>query len=449
MQSFNPYTNKVIFNYKEDSFEDIANKLAASQTAFDSWKKTTFSERATLFLKLAEIILEDKIALATIITSEIGKPIKQSLAEVEKCAWVCRYYAENAKETLKDKHIATDASSSFVRYAPLGVVLAIMPWNYPFWQYFRFISPNLMAGNVGVLKHASNVSGSALAIEGLFNKAGFPKNVSQTLLVSSKNTHKIIENKIVKAVTLTGSLKAGSEVASLSGKLIKKTVLELGGNNALIVFEDTDIENAVNTIINARYQNAGQSCIAGKRLLVHENIVEEIVSKLITKVSKLKFLNPLEENAEIGVLATEQFAQELENQMNRSIAQGAKLVLGGKRDKAFFEPTILTNVTNDMAVFKEETFGPLLAVTTFKTDKEAITLSNDSDFGLGVSIFTKDNNRISTMINELEEGAVFVNELVKSDPRLPFGGIKKSGYGRELSTDALFEFMNVKTVYVK
>jgi succinate-semialdehyde dehydrogenase/glutarate-semialdehyde dehydrogenase len=286
MQSFNPYTNKVIFNYKEDSFEDIANKLAASQTAFDSWKKTTFSERATLFLKLAEIILEDKIALATIITSEIGKPIKQSLAEVEKCAWVCRYYAENAKETLKDKHIATDASSSFVRYAPLGVVLAIMPWNYPFWQYFRFISPNLMAGNVGVLKHASNVSGSALAIEGLFNKAGFPKNVSQTLLVSSKNTHKIIENKIVKAVTLTGSLKAGSEVASLSGKLIKKTVLELGGNNALIVFEDTDIENAVNTIINARYQNAGQSCIAGKRLLVHENIVEEIVSKLITKVLK-------------------------------------------------------------------------------------------------------------------------------------------------------------------
>ena len=268
-------------------------------------------------------------------------------------------------------------------------------------------------------------------------------------MVTSKNTHKIIENKIVKAVTLTGSLKAGSEVASLSGKLIKKTVLELGGNNALIVFEDTDIENAVNTIINARYQNAGQSCIAGKRLLVHENIVEEIVSKLIIKVSKLKFLNPLEENAEIGVLATEQFAQELENQMNRSIAQGAKLVLGGKRDKAFFEPTILINVTKDMAVFKEETFGPLLAVTTFKTDKEAIALSNDSAFGLGVSIFTKDNNRISTMINELEEGAVFVNELVKSDPRLPFGGIKNSGYGRELSTGALFEFTNVKTVYVK
>lgn len=309
MQSFNPYTNQVIANYEEISDDVIEEKLLFAQKTFTSWKKTSFAERAKLLLKLADVLLDEKVALATIMTNEIGKPIKQSLAEVEKCAWVCRYYAENSEETLKDKIIATDATKSFVRYAPLGVVLAIMPWNYPFWQYFRFIAPNLTAGNIGVLKHASNVCGSALAIEELFDKAGFPKYVSQTLLVSGRNTHKIIENKIVKAVTLTGSLAAGSEVASLSGKLIKKTVLELGGNNALIVFEDADIEKAVATIVNARYQNAGQSCIAGKRLLVHENISEEVISKLVAKVSTLKFLNPLDKAAEIGVLANEQFAK--------------------------------------------------------------------------------------------------------------------------------------------
>lgn len=449
MISINPYTNQTIAKYDELTDFAIKDKLFNSQIAYKKWKNTNFKERASLMQKLSDVLLKDKNELANLMTIEIGKPIKQSIAEIEKCAWVCRYYAEISEFTLKNKFIETDASKSFVKYEPLGVVLAIMPWNYPFWQYFRFIAPNLMVGNVGVLKHASNVCGSALAIEKLFDKAGFPKNVSQTLLVSGKNTQKIIESEIIKAVTITGSVLAGSKVASLCGKLIKKTVLELGGNNALIVFEDADIDETIDIVINARYQNSGQSCIAGKRLLIHKNIHDIFLEKLKNKVSELKYLNPLDMDAEIGVLANEKFAIELEEQMMKSIEKGAELIIGGKRQNAYFEPTILTKVTPEMEVFKEETFGPLLAISTFTTDKEAIELSNNSEFGLGVSIFTKDEKRIKNMINNLEEGAVFINELVKSDPRLPFGGIKKSGYGRELSTNALFEFVNIKTVYIK
>lgn len=449
MQSFNPYTQTLIQNYDELSDKELQEKLEATQKAFTLWKETSFEFRAKLILKLGEQLKVQKESLGKLITNEMGKPLKQSIAEVEKCAWLCTYYAEITAQTLQNKIIETDASKSYVRYEPLGVILAIMPWNYPFWQYFRFIIPNLMAGNVGVLKHASNVSGCALTIEKLFDDAGFPKNVSTTLLVSSKNTHKIIENKIVKAVTLTGSYGAGSAVAELSGKHIKKTVLELGGSNALIVFDDADIEKTLETVVNARYQNSGQSCIAGKRLLIQEGIKEKFVEALKEKVAALKFGDPLDLKTEIGVLAQEKFAQELEIQMNESIKQGAKLILGGKRDKAYFEATILNNVSPEMTAFQEETFGPLLTITSFKTEAEAVALSNNSSFGLGVSIFTKNEERIHKMIPKFEEGAVFVNELVKSDPRLPFGGIKDSGYGRELSTDALFEFMNIKTVYVK
>ncbi len=451
MQSKNPYTNQIIKEYEALSDSEINNKIEASQQAFINWRVLSFSKRAYFMKKLAALLLNDdiKLELATLITNEIGKPIKESLAEIVKCAWVCRYYATKTESTLVDKIIETDASNSYVTYKPLGIILGIMPWNYPFWQYFRFIVPNLMAGNVGVLKHASNVSGCALAIEKLFDTAGFPKHVSQTLLVPSENTQLILKNSLIKGVSLTGSLNAGQQVASLSGALIKKSVLELGGNNALIVFEDADIELTVDTIINARYQNSGQSCIAGKRLLVHQSISNQLLEKLVKRVLALKLINPLKIQATIGVLAKEEFAIELENQMNASIKLGAKLLVGGKRNMAFFEPTVLTNVTPNMPVFKEETFGPLLGVTEFSTDEEAIALSNDSVFGLGASIFTQNNLRIKKMINQLEEGAIFVNELVKSDPRLPFGGIKDSGYGRELSQDALFEFLNIKTVYIK
>ena len=423
MQSFNPYTQKIIQDYSEFSKIGLQEKIEATQNAFKIWKETSFEKRASLMLNLASLLKKNKKSLGELMTNEMGKPIKQSIAEVEKCAWLCEYYAEIAEKTLQNKNIETDASKSYVRYEPLGIVLAVMPWNYPFWQYFRFIVPNLMAGNVGLLKHASNVSGCALAIENLFYEAGFPENVSTTLLVSSKNTAQIIEHNLVKAVTLTGSFAAGSAVAALSGKHIKKTVLELGGNNALIVFDDADLESTLNTVVNARYQNAGQSCIAGKRLLIQESIADIFTSKLKEKVSTLKFGNPLDSETEIGVLAQEKFA--------------------------LFEPTILINVSEEMPVFKEETFGPLLGITIFQTEDEAIALSNNSEFGLGVSIFTENETRIQKMISSLDEGAVFINELVKSDPRLPFGGIKNSGYGRELSTDALFEFMNIKTVFIK
>ena len=309
MQSFNPYTQKIIQDYSEFSKIGLQEKIEATQNAFKIWKETSFEKRASLMLNLASLLKKNKKSLGELMTNEMGKPIKQSIAEVEKCAWLCEYYAEIAEKTLQNKNIETDASKSYVRYEPLGIVLAVMPWNYPFWQYFRFIVPNLMAGNVGLLKHASNVSGCALAIENLFYEAGFPENVSTTLLVSSKNTAQIIEHNLVKAVTLTGSFAAGSAVAALSGKHIKKTVLELGGNNALIVFDDADLESTLNTVVNARYQNAGQSCIAGKRLLIQESIADIFTSKLKEKVSTLKFGNPLDSETEIGVLAQEKFAR--------------------------------------------------------------------------------------------------------------------------------------------
>src|SRR5690554_1632298 len=323
-----------------------------------------------------------------------------------------------------------------------------MPWNYPYWQVFRFAVPALMAGNVAILKHASNVFGCALNIESVFKKAGFPEHCFTTLLVGSDSVEKIIENEKVKAVTLTGSGPAGASVASIAGKNIKKTVLELGGNNALIAFKDCDMEKTVNICVQARFQNAGQSCIAGKRLLVDESIAEEFVQKLVLKVRELKSGDPMDEDTFIGTLAREDLAEDLERQVNDSIKTGAKLALGGKRQHAYFEPTILTDVTEKMAVFNQETFGPVLSVTTFKTVEEAIGLSNNSRFGLGVSLFTKNIEEAEKLAFQFDEGAVFINELVKSDPRLPFGGVKESGYGRELSEHGIREFVNRKTVFI-
>ena len=446
--SLNPYTGKELKTYKNHTKKEISEIIDKADAGFYSWRKTSFSERKKLMLAAASELKKNKIEYAETMTLEMGKPISQAIAEVEKCAWVCEFYAENAEKQLQNEIIKTDAHKSYVSYEPLGVVLAIMPWNYPFWQVFRFAAPALMAGNIGVLKHASNVFGSALNIEKVFKRAGFPENCFTTLLVGSDAIESIIENEKVKAVTLTGSGPAGASVASIAGKNIKKTVLELGGNNALIVLKDCNMEKTIATCVQARFQNTGQSCIAGKRLLIDESISEEFIEKMVVKVRELKSGDPMDEQTYIGTLAREDLAKDLEKQVNASVKAGAKIVIGGKRQGAYFEPTILTNVTKEMRAFKEETFGPALSVTTFKTIEEAVELSNNSKFGLGVSLFTKNIEEAEKLTFQFDEGAVFINELVKSDPRLPFGGIKQSGYGRELSEHGIREFMNRKTVFI-
>lgn len=448
VKSINPYTEKDINSYKIQSDAEVATVIENASKQFQSWKKSSFHERKKHLLKAAEILKNNKHEYAKLITLEMGKPIKQAIAEIEKCAWVCEFYAENAEEYLADETRKTDAHKSYISYEPLGVILAVMPWNYPFWQVFRFAAPALMAGNVAVLKHASNVFGSALNIQKVFELAGFPNHCFNTPLIENKQVEKIIENKAVKAVTLTGSEAAGAAVASIAGKNIKKTVLELGGSNALVVFKDAEIDKTVDTCIQARFQNTGQSCIAGKRLLIDENIADEFLEKLIKKVKNLKSGDPENEDTYIGVMAREDLAEELEEQLAQSIKKGAKILEGGKRKGAYFEPTVVENVSPQMEVFSKETFGPLLAVTRFKTEAEAIELSNNSPFGLGVSLFSKNTKHLETLIPQFEEGAVFINSLVKSDPRLPFGGIKTSGYGRELSKEGIREFVNVKTVFI-
>lgn len=448
IKSINPYNDQVVDTFKIQSDTEVEKVLENACKQFASWKKTSFEERKKYLLAAAEVLKKNKHDYAKLITLEMGKPIKQAIAEIEKCAWVCEFYAESAEKHLANEIIQTDAHKSYISYEPLGVILAIMPWNYPFWQVFRFAAPALMAGNVAVLKHASNVFGSALNIQKVFELAGFPNHCFNTLLIETKQVEKVIENKAVKAVTLTGSEAAGAAVASIAGKNIKKTVLELGGSNALIVFKDAEIEKTVDTCIQARFQNTGQSCIAGKRLLIDENIADVFLEKLIKKVKSLKSGNPENEDTYIGVMAREDLAEELEIQLIKSVEKGAKILVGGKREGAYFEPSVVENVTPQMEVFNKETFGPLLAVTRFKTEAEAVALSNNSPYGLGVSLFSRNIQRMESLIPQFEEGAVFINSLVKSDPRLPFGGIKTSGYGRELSKEGIREFVNVKTVFI-
>ncbi|MEH6763148.1 MAG: NAD-dependent succinate-semialdehyde dehydrogenase [Aequorivita antarctica] len=446
--SLNPYTGQTLNSYKNHTKKEVSELIDKADNRFYSWRETSFSERKKLMLAAASELNKNKQEYAETMTLEMGKPISQAIAEVEKCAWVCEYYAENAEKQLQNEVIKTDAYKSFVSYEPLGVVLAVMPWNYPFWQVFRFAVPALMAGNIGVLKHASNVFGSALNIEKVFKRAGFPDNCFTTLLIGSDAVEDVIENEKIKAVTLTGSGPAGSSVASIAGKNIKKTVLELGGSNALVVLKDCDMDKTIATCVQARFQNTGQSCIAGKRLVIDESISEEFVEKMLVKVRELKSGDPMDQETYIGTMAREDLAKDIEKQVNASVKAGAKLAIGGKRQGAYFEPTILTNVTKSMAVFNEETFGPALSVTTFKTVEEAIELSNSSKFGLGVSLFTKNIEEAEKLALQFDEGAVFINELVKSDPRLPFGGIKQSGYGRELSEHGIREFVNRKTIFI-
>lgn len=447
--STNPYNNEEVATIKAFNLQEIEETLALAQHTYLEWRTTSFTERAEHLHNVALELEKNKEEYAKTMTLEMGKPITQAIAEVEKCVWVCRYYADNAPDHLAPKTIETDATKSYVRYEPIGVVLAVMPWNYPFWQVFRFIAPALMAGNIGVLKHASNVMQSAQNIQRVFERAGLPKGVFQNMPVGSDRIENIVRDARIKAITLTGSKPAGAAVASTAASEIKKSVLELGGSNALVVFDDCDFEQTVATCVQARFQNTGQSCIAGKRLLLHDKVYDKFMYAFAKAVTQLKSGDPLDKDTYIGVMAREDLAIELEEQLKATVDAGAKVLVGGHRQKAYFEPTIVTEVTPAMSIFKEETFGPVIGVTRFTDDQEAVDLVNQSDFGLGVSIFTQDTVRIEKLIPLFDDGAVFVNDMVKSNPNLPFGGTKISGYGRELSLDGIQEFVNKKTVYIK
>lgn len=448
-KSVNPYNGEELASYSSLTETELLGKIEQSEKAYSDWKETSLQKRCTLIQKVASILTENAHEYAEMITLEMGKPISESLAEVKKCAWVCEYYAENAQAFLSDTIIKTDASKSFVTHSPIGTVLAIMPWNFPFWQVFRFAAPTLLAGNTALLKHASNVFGSAEMIEDIFIKAGVPEGVFQNLIVHHDATETILAHDSVQAVSLTGSERAGSAVAALAGKLIKKSLLELGGSNAFIVWEDADIDAAVNTALVARMLNCGQSCIAAKRFILLDEIYDEFVTKFTEGLQTMKSGDPLEKDTQVGPLARVDLADELQKQVKESVQKGAKLIYGGGQKDAYHEPTILGDVTPGMPAFDEETFGPLAAMIRVRSVDEAFDLANKSKFGLGLTVCTRDIERALSYANRVPDGAYFINELVKSDPRLPFGGTKKSGYGRELSLDGILEFVNRKTVYVK
>ncbi len=450
--SVNPATDAVIKEYQEMTAREVADAVDQAHASFSSWRKTGFEERATLMHSAARILRERTNEYAVLMAEEMGKPISQGRAETEKCAWVCDYYAEQAESFLESEIIETDAHKSFVAFRPLGVVLAVMPWNFPLWQVLRFAAPALMAGNVGVLKHASNVQGCALAIEDVFRQAGFPENVFRTLLIGSKQVDAVIEHPHVRAVTLTGSTPAGQAVAKKAGQVLKKTVLELGGSDPYVVLADADIEAAAKTCVTSRLINSGQSCINAKRFVVVASQRERFEQLFVEQRQAAKVGDPLQEETEVGPQARADLRDELHEQVERSLAKGARCLLGGSIPEgpgAFYPPTVLTDVKKGMPAFDEELFGPVAAIIVVPDDDDAIQVANDSNFGLGAAVFTADlerGERIAT--EELEAGCCFVNAFVKSDPRLPFGGIKQSGYGRELSHYGIREFVNIKTVYV-
>ncbi len=453
LRSINPATEAVIQEFDELTDGQIEQKLAAAQAAFESWRGTSFDERAKLMKRAAAVLREQKSELAAIMTSEMGKTLGAAEAEVEKCAATCEYYADNAAKFLAPEPIETDAGQSYTRFDPIGIVLAVMPWNFPFWQVFRFAAPALMAGNVGVLKHASNVQLSGQAIEKVFREAGFPAGAFANLEIGSAKVDAIIRDRRVKAVTLTGSEYAGSQVAKTAGEMIKKTVLELGGSDPFIVLADADVDQAAKTAAATRLQfNAGQSCISAKRFIVEAPVAEEFTAKLKAAIEALKIGDPTNPETSVGPLVNEQAVNDIDKQVQDSIKKGAKLICGGQRLEGkgfFYSPAVLTNIKKDMPVFAEEVFGPVLPVVVAKDRDQAIRMANDSPYGLASTIFSADTTGAQEMAEQLEAGAVFINGQVKSDPRLPFGGIKQSGYGRELSHYGIKEFVNIKTIWVK
>jgi succinate-semialdehyde dehydrogenase / glutarate-semialdehyde dehydrogenase len=451
MKSINPATGDVLATFEPLNEKAIDEKLDQAIATFRSWRTTRFDERSRLVTRAAEILEQDAANLGRMITLEMGKPLQAAVDEVVKCARGCRFYAGNAARFLADEEIKTEASRSYVRYEPVGVVLAIMPWNFPFWQVFRFAAPALMAGNVGVLKHASNVPQSALAIEQVFTRAGFPTGVFQTLLIASSQVPALIEDPRVSAVTLTGSEAAGRDVASRAGRAIKKTVLELGGSDPFIVMPSADLDRAVATAVKARAVNNGQSCIAAKRFIVDETIADEFVSRFADAIAALRVGDPLEKDTDIGPLATPAIVSELETQVRDTVAAGARVVTGGgrlPRPGNYFAPTVLVDVPPGSPAYRDELFGPVASVFRAKGVNEALRIANDSAFGLGASVWTNDAAERATLVAGLETGQVFVNAMVASDPRVPFGGVKHSGYGRELSVHGIREFVNAKTVWI-
>ena len=453
IKAVNPATGVTIRTYDPMPAAGVRAAIRAADKAFATWSRTRIADRAAGMRAVAERLRADAARCAALMADEMGKPLAQGEAEAQKCAWVCEYYAENAERFLAPEPVSTDATSSFVAFRPLGPLLAVMPWNFPFWQVFRFAAPALMAGNVALLKHASNVPGCALTIEELFRSAGFPPGVFTTLLIDSKQTRSVIRNKLVRAVTLTGSTAAGRAVAKLAGERLKKTVLELGGSDPYLILADADLDAAVETCVASRLINTGQSCIAAKRFVVVESVRDEFERRFVERMRRARVGDPKAAGVEVGPLARADLRDELHEQVRSSVAMGARCLLGGEVPDgagAFYPPTVLTDVRKGMPAHDEELFGPVAAIIPVKDERAAIRVANDSPFGLGAAVFTRDaarGERIAT--EDLQAGACFVNALVKSDPRLPFGGIKESGYGRELSHFGIREFVNVKTVYLK
>ena len=447
-KSIHPFDQSLVGEFAVMNASTVQTKLDKASNAFRGWKKTSFEYRSNLMLRAASIIRENREQYARTITLEMGKLLPEAIAEVEKSALACEYFAQHSEEFLRDQSISTEGKQSFIVFQPIGAVLAIMPWNFPFWQVFRFAAPVLMAGNVGILKHAPNVTMCSRMIEKIFEEAGFPEGVFQSLVIEVDLVEAIISSSIVQGVALTGSEAAGAQVASIAGKNIKRTVLELGGSDAFIVLPDADLDRTVKIATQSRMQNVGQSCIAAKRFIVHTDIKQEFVRRFVESVQALIQGDPFDEKTTLGPLARLDLADKLEQQLNNSLQQGATILTGGKRQGCNFQPTVLDNVKPGMVAFEEETFGPLAAIITAKNEEEAISLANQTRYGLGATVWSNDLATAQRIARALDSGSVLINALMRSDVRLPFGGVKKSGYGRELSEFGIKEFVNVKTISI-
>ena len=449
--SVNPATEGVLASFITHSAADIEAALAQADAAFRRWRDLSIADRAVPMRGLAKILRERKDRYARLITLEMGKPITESAAEIEKCAWSCDFYAEHAAAFLRDEPVTTNARESFVAFEPLGVILAVMPWNYPFWQVIRFLGPAFMAGNAAILKHASNIPQCALALEELIRDAGFPAGLLRTLLVAGAASEPVIADDRIRAVTLTGSTATGSRIAELAGRAVKKAVLELGGSDPFIVLGDADIAAAAETAVRARYQNAGQSCIAAKRFLVEAPVAADFERRFADAIRGLRVGDPLDPVTQVGPLARADLRDALELQVAESVRMGARVVVGGKRRTGkgwFYEPTLLADVTEDMPVLKDETFGPVAALLVVRDAEDAVRVANSSPYGLGAALWTRNEATAKALARRIESGSVFINGMVASDPRLPFGGVKKSGYGRELSSFGIREFVNIQTIWM-
>jgi succinate-semialdehyde dehydrogenase/glutarate-semialdehyde dehydrogenase len=452
ISSVSPLTGELLCEFEQHSNDAMEQKIALAAATFRDYRKVSFARRAAMMLRAAEILEKEKDAFGRMMTQEMGKTLKSAVQEAEKSALGCRYYAENAERFLAGEEAKTNATRSFVRYQPLGPVLAVMPWNFPFWQVFRFAAPALMAGNVGLLKHASNVPQCALAIEDIFRRAGFPEGAFQALLIGPDRVNKIIADRRIVAVTLTGSVSAGSSVAAAAGKEIKKCVLELGGSDPFIVMPSADFDKAVETAVQARVINNGQSCIAAKRFIVHREIADQFEKKFVARMASLKVGDPMEADIDVGPLATANLLKDLEAQVKKTVEMGARVLLGGRRmDRKgnFFAPTVLTDIPKGSPAYEDELFGPVASIYRVKDMTEAIEIANNSIFGLGACAWTNDAAERDLFIHEIESGLAFINGMVASDPRIPFGGVKHSGFGRELSHHGIHEFVNVKSVSIQ